>query len=245
MANNYTYISTTQNGVELHIIKTYAANIWLRTFSEVKNFEDYPALYGVNGGWFENKKNNTTLNVAMFNGSYVCADDTTDPIMDGSSNCVGEHVIGYLGTAQDTLFYQKVIHAEEDMIQLGGFGSGSWAQGGVAMTLGASNWRDYVGATFASEYLPAGSPGRTAMVVNLNTNDVYLIVKQSSPGVTPATFRSAIQSYFNITDGNSPHPYFKGLFLDGGGSSQMNCAEKKINGDGRALVQAIQLQVNS
>lgn len=85
------------------------------------------------------------------------------------------------------------------------------------------------------------------MVINTQTNTVYLIVAVASSDTTVRAFRNAIQSYFGITDSSNGNAtcVYQGLLLDGGGSSAMRAMNS--NGDvittsaGRPLNQIIAL----
>ena len=82
--------------------------------------------------------------------------------------------------------------------------------------------------------------GLSAIVVNLDTNKVYLIA--TAKNVNYVEFRSAIQSYLGLKDSVATNdPAWKGLFLDGGASTQLRCAEAEIT-TGRLLCQVIILK---
>ena len=94
---------------------------------------------------------------------------------------------------------------------------------------------DYLSGGFESYH-----EGLSAIVVNLDTNKVYLIA--TSKEVNYVEFRSAIQSYLGLKDSAATNdPAWKGLFLDGGASTQLRCAEAEIT-TGRVLCQVIVLK---
>ena len=63
--------------------------------------------------------------------------------------------------------------------------------------------------------------------MNLDTNKVYLIA--TAKNVNYVEFRSAIQSYLGLKDSAATNdPAWKGLFLDGGASTQLRCAEARL-----------------
>ena len=115
--------------------------------------------------------------------------------------------------------------------------SRAWAQGGVAMSLGNQNWVSVVNKAVD---VNSDHEGLSAIVVNLDTNKVYLIA--TAKNVNYVEFRSAIQSYLGLKDSAATNdPAWKGLFLDGGASTQLRCAEAEIT-TGRLLCQVIVLK---
>jgi exopolysaccharide biosynthesis protein len=93
-----------------------------------------------------------------------------------------------------------------------------------------SGWYDQASA----EGMPNidGKTTRTALVYNSGLN-IWLVVTETL--CTAEAFRHAIKD--QIGSGT----IVDGIFLDGGGSSQMRCAETGINGDGRTVRQMIAL----
>lgn len=92
------------------------------------------------------------------------------------------------------------------------------------------------------------SAGRSAFVVDNTMKYVYLIVTGSTTNYT--TFRAAIETFLDLTDGSAASTRFMGLFLDGGGSSQIRAYTPKnalVNqtGDGRYPVEVITLRSSS
>lgn len=59
------------------------------------------------------------------------------------------------------------------------------------------------------------------MVANTQTKEIYLIVSSVDDTFTFDGIRQAVQFHFGISDDNQYSATYKGLFLDGGGSSQM------------------------
>ena len=89
------------------------------------------------------------------------------------------------------------------------------------MSLGNQNWVSVVNKAVD---VNSDHEGLSAIVVNLDTNKVYLIA--TAKNVNYVEFRSAIQSYLGLKDSAATNdPAWKGLFLDGGASTQLRCAE--------------------
>lgn len=78
---------------------------------------------------------------------------------------------------------------------------------------------------------------RTAMVADLDTDNVYLIATENECDYID--FRAAIQSAFDITDGNNTNSRYKGIMLDGGGSAQFRA--NRGNGADVTIVQSRKL----
>ncbi|WP_278738691.1 phosphodiester glycosidase family protein [Paenibacillus macerans] len=78
-----------------------------------------------------------------------------------------------------------------------------------------------------------GNAFRTGLVYN-NTNNIWLIVTDVK--CTAAEFRTAIKE--KVGSGT----LVNGIFLDGSGSSQMKCKEKKVYGDEREVYQTVALR---
>ena len=242
--SSYTYTSVTKNGINLYIIKTTANNIQPKNANRSWNLTTCPNdFYGINATWFNltPSNDNSVLNIAMYNGSVV---GSNNPNYCGEINDIGEHVIAYTSNSNNTLKYQHALHLSE-ISGLGGGGSGSWAIGGAAISLGNSNWEENVGNTFSVLYLNNTTTARTAIVANTNSNDIYLIVGKATSGFYVSDFCTAIQQYLGISDTSSyDHTYYKGLFLDGGGSSELVCDEVTCSGDGRTLTGVLLLRRN-
>lgn len=99
--------------------------------------------------------------------------------------------------------------------------SRAWAQGGVAMSLGNQNWVSVVNKAVD---VNSDHEGLSAIVVNLDTNKVYLIA--TAKNVNYVEFRSAIQSYLGLKDSAATNdPAWKGLFWMA--ALLHNCAVRK------------------
>ncbi|MEK5036245.1 hypothetical protein MKY96_32870 [Paenibacillus sp. FSL R7-0302] len=214
---SYTY-GNVSTGTNLHFIKTSPNNIVLKTAGKnvVKTEE-----YGVNGGFFYLKDQ---ISIAVNNDVPV-------------RGVVGGYGSGWFNEkyARGTLVWdaaagkysvQIVPTASEiEVIDRSRY----WAQGGISMTLqDDTTWK-----TLAKlQGMPNidGKTTRTALVWNSGLN-IWLIVTDTL--CTAEQFRLAIKK--NIGSGT----LVDGIFLDGGGSSQLRCKEKVIDGDGRSVVQMV------
>ena len=204
----YTYHKATENGMTLHIIETDASNIrpvQLLKTSNLKGSNEY----GINGGWYTSTKpddnNCNILNIAVSGGRPVGGgvNNKNEP-RDGSVSTVGKHAIFYTGS------YMGYMEATnyEDLPGVKG-NSRAWAQGGVAMSLGNQNWVSVVNKAVD---VNSDHEGLSAIVVNLDTNKVYLIA--TAKNVNYVEFRSAIQSYLGLKDSAATNdPAWKGLFF--------------------------------
>ena len=204
----YTYHKATENGMTLHIIETDASNIrpvQLLKTSNLKGSNEY----GINGGWYTSTKpddnNCNILNIAVSGGRPVGGgvNNKNEP-RDGSVSTVGKHAIFYTGS------YMGYMEATnyEDLPGVKG-NSRAWAQGGVAMSLGNQNWVSVVNKAVD---VNSDHEGLSAIVVNLDTNKVYLIA--TAKNVNYVEFRSAIQSYLGLKDSAATNdPAWKGLLF--------------------------------
>ena len=237
--SRYRYLTGIYNNIDLHIIRIPASDIGLATLGGDKNLAS-SGYMGINGGFFVPKPASTgdparNLNISVKNGVTVSTNGG------GSISTVGASAIYWTGSA---LAWKLATNKTE----ISGISSnGTWAQGGISMRIGNTGWF----SALDNEYLEVGyksasSNGRTAMIADTTARVVYLIVRYSSQSkITMTTFRTAIQQFLDISDsGSTDHSRFKGLFLDGGGSSQLRClngsgSTVSIPGDGRSLFQII------
>jgi hypothetical protein len=212
----------------MNIIQVPAANIGLSTLGRALPLST-STYKGINGGWFDMSGTVKTLNIAVKNGNVVCNG--------GDANGVGSGVIYWTGS---TLAYTTAQYSN----QISGISSsGTWAQGGISMFRGNSNWASLTIAEYDEYPVDSTSIGRAAIVAKIATKTIYLFVTNTNL-VTMTSFRTAIQNFLRISDGPSDNSSFKGLFLDGSGSAQLKAidmanATVSITGDGRALTQII------
>lgn len=218
--SNYSYIR--DNGVVLTVIKASPNNITLKA---IDSNVTTSSSFGINGGFFYGTD---LLSIAVNNdvpvkgvaGGY------------GSGWFNEKYSRGTLVWDRDVSRYsiQKVSSASDLEVSNR---SSYWAQGGISMNLKSdSNWK-YLAS---EEGMPNidGNTTRTALVYSSGLN-IWLVVTDTA--CTAEAFRSAIQG--QIGSGT----IVDGIFLDGGGSSQLKCAEKIIVGDGRVVRQMVALTV--
>jgi exopolysaccharide biosynthesis protein len=215
---NYSFIK--DNGIVLNVIKTSPNNIALKA---INSNVTATTLYGINGGFFYGTD---ILSIAVNNDVPV-------------KGVAGSYGCGWFNEKykRGTLVWDKVASAYS--VQVAGSATelqvtdrGSyWAQGGISMRLQNDiGWYDQASA----EGMPNidGKTTRTALVYNSGLN-IWLVVTETL--CTAEAFRRAIKG--QIGSGTM----VDGIFLDGGGSSQMQCTETEINGDGRTVRQMVAL----
>ena len=222
MATNYTYESHSYAGKTLHIIKTDASNIRLLNLLGQKTL---PAsgYYGVNGGFFSTHMLNVVMNAGGPIGPRLTISDGRT-IVDGSGiEYNGEGIVGWTGAS---MFAQHGVHYASNVS--GASSESSWAQGGYSMFIGDARWLSKLktecsGYSLPSHYLDSRT--RTVLVANLSLKKVYLISSAVGSNFTWETMRAAVQDYLGIQDSttNFYENTIKGLFLDGGSSTQMYC----------------------
>lgn len=160
--------------------------------------------------------NKIILNIAKYNGSVV------GPDTEGQNNSVGSGAVAWNGSQ---LSCYSSVDSADDISFLSN--SNTWGQGGIALWLGYSDWENQVrNQSGAYEFL-SGPAARTAMIANMSTNKVYLIVTTAS--VTMASFRSAIQSFLGIVDQGQANNTYQGIMLDGSYSSQLKAKDSANN----------------
>lgn len=228
----------------MYIYDTPATNIRLLTLDQKKSLID-SAYYGINGGWYNLGESGEIgrglLNITYCDGAPVGSATYGDPSRDGTAQTVGDAVIFYNGA---TGKLSEVISTDARNIAWINHGK-SWAQGGIALSLGKRDW------TSRKSVSPNSTAnGWTALVADLTTTRVHLIVTRVPSGkriITQQAFRDAIMEYFNIAEGSSVSPRYKGILLDGSDSSQMKVLNNygnttKISGANRLLCGIVALR---
>jgi len=220
---NYTYGSiTASNGVNLRYIKTSPSDTTLQAINA--NVTD-TSYFGVNGGFFYGTD---ILSIAVVNGEPVKGDP-------------GDYGSGWFNSNYDrgTLIWDPVARAYSIEV----IGSASeinvrdenqyWAQGGISMSLqDDSNWYNQA---VNKEHMPNpdGKAYRTGLVYNSGLSIWYIVTPTKC---TATQFRAAIKE--KIGSGT----LVDGIFLDGSGSSQMQCSEYSFSGDGRVVREMVRLK---
>lgn len=226
---NHTFVRTTVNKVTLSIIETNPSNIKLVNLnkSSCLSASNY---YGINGGFFDSS---TASSRDMYN---IAKSDGT-VISDGNS--CGNGVISYKGGT--TLSYETARHSYEIS---GVNSSGTWSQGGALMSLGSASWEDRLDYPNFPNEANTLSNAWSALIVDREKIKVLLVATNTICKLE--TFRAAIQSYLDISDGVSDDKRYKGIFLDGGFSTELR-AKNQYGSDilvhqDRKLMQIIALR---
>jgi hypothetical protein len=215
---SYTFSEPT--GVKLAAIKTSPNNIKLK---EIQDNVAAGTDYGINGGFFFGSD---LLSIAVHNdvpirgvrGGY------------GSGWYNEKYARGtLLWDAEMGVYSVQVVKsaAELAVSNRGNY----WAQGGISMSLkDDENWRSIAQA----QNMPNmdGITYRTALVWNSGFN-IWLVISEKP--CTAQVFRGSVK--YLVGSGT----IVDGIFLDGGGSTQMKCALFVENGDGRKVVQMVSL----
>ncbi|MCP1308883.1 hypothetical protein [Paenibacillus tyrfis] len=233
--HSYSYSTNPRKSITLHIMQTRADNITFKSLANKKNLKN-SGYEGINGGYFPMNGENKTFSIAIENGVPLIPASEKPGYSDGRSNLSTTDPRGTLVWNGDNFSVQKVQFY--DKITGTNKNKPWWAQGGVSMNLGDSKWKTKI----EGEKLPNpnGDAQRSAIVGY--EKDVYLIV--TNDATSASTFRAAIQDRFKITETDNGTSKYKGIFLDGSGSSQMAGRDSKGNkvsltGDSRPLVQII------
>ena len=234
------YSTFSYSGLTLHIMKTSPSNIVLVNIKRtaVKNSN----RYGINGGFFTTAGSDYTFyNIATNNGVSVGPNGSGDANGSGGSSKVGNAALAYHNGKLKMI--DDVIRATEAQGALGS-PTAVWIQGGINMHFGNTNWSSSENWYF--DYgVSSTRTGRTAMVANTKTNELYLIIATSSSGKSITTFRNAMKSYFGFSDSNNGSSDYAGLMLDGGASSSMRAmvnGTAKSFGGARAINEMISLK---
>lgn len=202
----------TQYGIDVYTIKTTADNIKIESFYRrgegVVSKLITEGLYGMNGSYF-NTSTSALCNIAYQDGVPQGSSNASN---DGCINSVGKSLIYYKNSK---LYY--AANVEDDSDSRVPKVTGSWAQGGIGLYLGYSAWEEMFIADGDGEFSD-DSNARTALVVNLQTNEVYLFA--CTIDVSVAYFRERIMDVIGISD-NDSSTYWRGILLDGGRSLQI------------------------
>ena len=228
MATNHstTYFYDTKMDREYYILKTKAHNIKLVSFSKesgidqtVKNIRD-TSYYGMNASFFEpyNVKTDKNKHYFLYNIAYQDGKPlaSTSLYGDAVQNQAGSSVITFNGTSLG--YVSGVTDGSNASIPKA---SGTWAQGGRGLYLCDSGWLTKYNSEPGTG-VPATNHAdhRTAVLVNLYLNDVYLFFARTQ-STTVAELRQGMMSYVGISDSTANNLSWRGLLTDGGKSSQL------------------------
>ena len=215
--NTYTVNGKT---VTLYEISTRSSNIKVMSFArkhnQAKMVKTLPESgeYGINASWFDINGDKHIMNLAYQNGERQGSilDDVQvveGVITDGFTNSVGKSAIfranGVLG------FSSNIVNSSSSLVS-----NSTWLQGGINLFLGESGGETKL--DIEREGLYGGDARRSAMVADLTNDKVYLFAV--TQGIPPATLRAVIMKRLSIQESNTTHKY-RGIMLDGGGSTQM------------------------
>ncbi|WP_189023220.1 hypothetical protein [Paenibacillus albidus] len=217
LPQRYTYLEAGKDQVKLHMMSVKPEDVRLRAD---KTPLRQIAAFGINGGFFYGED---LLSIAIMN----------DQPVNGAQRAYGS---GWFNAkyARGTLvwdgvtgaFSVQVVSSAEELTVTDR--SRYFAQGGISMNLQhEALWE----AAVKAEQLPYADEQRMRSgLVYDKTGKVWLIVTPSL--CTAAEFRTAVLEAV-------PGEGREGIFLDGDGSSQMNAAERVLEGDSRPVVQMI------
>jgi hypothetical protein len=216
--SNYTY--SEPRGPRLSVIKTSPNNIILKEIN--KNIAT-GADTGINGGFFYNSD---LLSIAVKNDIPACGAKGAY----GSGWYNEKYTRGTLVWDRSAGVYSVQIVKSVAELNVSDR-SNYWAQGGISMCLqDDANWE----AVATAQGLPniSGSTYRSALVWNSGFN-IWLVISEDT--CTAKAFRGAVK--YLVGSGT----IVDGIFLDGGGSTQMKCKENTFTSDGRSVLQMIAL----
>lgn len=239
---NYTYMTATYEGCVLHIIRTAASNIKLVNLKQ-KSLSG-AGVYGINGGFF-NPGTDEMLCIAKYEGAYL--GPCPAPFNGSHNRTCGNGVI--YRTANGQMFFvegQDALTADSLAPVRNLTGQNTWAQGGVGMYLGWTDWIPSAEYLFGDDTWKMTNVrvGRTGFVVDNGTGFAYLIINNSAE-LSYIQFRQAIMTFLNLKDGPTPSKQYLGLILDGGSSTMLRAVSPQNtlkNFGGRAIDEAITLK---
>lgn len=218
MAHTSTTYTHSTTGIKLYIIKADAADVELVSLVDQYNrngkFLQDTRYYGMNASWFGYYKDE--------DDGYTYAGIENIAYQDGVN--LGAAGTGHYSNVGDCMVYFKnnaINYAEGITLSSDSRipkTSGTWAQTGLGLNLGSTNWLQMFKAQPHVEDYSTGSAKRTAMVIDKANNKIYLIATTDS--VTVSNFRSAIMSYLGLVD-QTLYSNWKAILLDGGRSTQI------------------------
>lgn len=217
-------------GYVLYMIQTTGSNIKLVNLNHAlgntstQTTMQNSGYYGMNGSFYNVSGNQGLLNITMDSGATVGVGTDSNGNLYGKVNSIGSGLIAWDGSI--LRHYENITNASSISYLTN---QNTWGQGGIALHLGSSDWLSRVESQPGASAYTSGYSPRSAMIINVSTNDVYLIM--TSGLIDFATFRARIQQYFGISDGTTSYNTYKGIMLDGGTSSQI----RGIDGYGNTI----------
>ncbi|OXM88239.1 hypothetical protein CF651_01320 [Paenibacillus rigui] len=222
LPHNYAYKeATAHNGVKLYTMLTVPQNITLKPItSNVTRTSEF----GINGGFFWN---GDLLSIAVIN----------DQPIKGQPNDYGSGWFN-IDVPKGTLVWDEItkdlsVQVVLDASQLRVTDrSHYWAQGGISMSLQKeAEWLQQA----ELEQLPFYDEARLRSGMVYDDKQRIWLVVTDKPS-TAEQFRAAVKETLG------PAGIVDGIFLDGDGSSQMQCAQKILRGDSREVYQMLALK---
>ena len=256
MAQNYTYVTGTYNGCDLHIIRTEAWNIVMGGLRQEKTLAG-GYFYGINGAFFDagTSKAGNTKSIALNNNTPIYYKTQNGKDTGGWHNKMGHACLCYDNANKKLVFrssaapsssgLKKDMSSGDSLDNVVAESARYWAQGGPDFRLGMpdGSWEEGLQSEVGKEPVnDTYKSTRACICANLSANMVYLIISTSK--ATIPAFRKAVHSYLYVPT-SGYHTNVVGIFLDGGGSTSMRCKENNGNvfsfGD-RLLEQIIALR---
>ena len=168
--------------------------------------------YGMNASWIALYEDSGVTyaglcNIAYQDGKALGYEDT------GTYARVGDCLIYYKNNQVN--YAEGVENGNDARVPKG---IGTWAQSGLGLYFGYSKWVEKYRDQPQDEDYTVGKAARAAMVIDKDTNKVYLIACFDS--VLLSDFRASMMSYFGLEDSQT-YARWKAILLDGGISAQI------------------------
>ena len=239
MAQNYTYVTGTYNGCDLHIIRTEAWNIVMGGLRQEKTLAG-GYFYGINGAFFDagTSKAGNTKSIALNNNTPIYYKTQNGKDTGGWHNKMGHACLCYDNANKKLVFRSKAapsssglnkdMSSGDNLDNVVAASARYWAQGGPDFRLGMpdGSWEKGLSLEIDNMNVNVGSRERTCICANLSANMVYLIISTSK--ATISEFRKAVHSYLYVPT-SGYHTNVVGIFLDGGSSTSMRCKDNSGN----------------
>lgn len=238
MAQNYTYVTGTYNGCDLHIIRTEAWNIVMGGLRQEKTLAS-GYFYGINGAFFDpHGPDGNTKSIALNNNTPIYYKTQNGKDTGGWHNKMGHACLCYDNANKKLVFRSKAapsssglnkdMSSGDSLDNVVAASARYWAQGGPDFRLGMpdGSWEKGLSLEIDNMNVNVGSRERTCICANLSANMVYLIISTSK--ATISEFRKAVHSYLYVPT-SGYHTNVVGIFLDGGSSTSMRCKDNSGN----------------
>ena len=238
MAQNYTYVTGTYNGCDLHIIRTEAWNIVMGGLRQEKTLAG-GYFYGINGAFFDpHGPDGNTKSIALNNNTPIYYKTDGDKMDGGWHNKMGHACLCYDNANKKLVFrssaapsssgLKKDMSSGDSLDNVVAASARYWAQGGTDFRLGMpdGSWEEGLSSEIQDMDVNSDPNVRTCICANLSANMVYLIISTSK--ATISEFRKAVHSYLYVPT-SGYHTNVVGIFLDGGSSTSMRCKDNSGN----------------